>query len=523
MDLFKRHDYFFVLLISCFICISFSGTYPIYILDEARNSEAAREMLVSGNYVVPTFNGQLRTDKPPLHYFFMALGYKLFGTGAFGARFFSGVFGALTVLATYWNVKRHKNRILAMITVFILLSSLLFVQEFHLAVPDPYLIFFISFSLFSFFNFYRFNSIWWFFATYISIGLGFLTKGPVALVLPGLVVPTFLLFKSEFNLKSIRRLKPVMGLLFVALIALPWYHMVHVETNGEWTKGFFLDHNISRFGSEKEGHGGLFITTLLFVVLGLLPFSVFGVQGFILGWKARRTDDFHFFSFLVATVTLLFFSMASTKLPNYPMPCYPFIAILIAFYFYKLVKERFRSRSVYWSLGLLVLVSVALPLGGYIALGIEEQFSQMKSVALWLSLLTISGILGFHFYYKNYLKRSFFAISLGWILTGFCLFGIVYPALTSQSPVSLAGNIVPKDATVVVFKRFDSAFPINFKRTFQVFDSIKELEVYLESAPTSYIITNTRNKEDLKQLEKFDLILEQKALFENNTTRIYKK
>jgi 4-amino-4-deoxy-L-arabinose transferase-like glycosyltransferase len=43
----------------------------IYILDEAKNAECAREMLVSGNYVVPYFNGQIRTDKPPLHYFFM--------------------------------------------------------------------------------------------------------------------------------------------------------------------------------------------------------------------------------------------------------------------------------------------------------------------------------------------------------------------------------------------------------------------------------------------------------------------
>ncbi|MDO8992485.1 MAG: hypothetical protein Q7U83_05440, partial [Daejeonella sp.] len=50
----------------------------IYILDEAKNAECAREMLVSGDYIMPYFNGQLRTDKPPLHYFFMALAYKIF-------------------------------------------------------------------------------------------------------------------------------------------------------------------------------------------------------------------------------------------------------------------------------------------------------------------------------------------------------------------------------------------------------------------------------------------------------------
>ena len=74
----------------------------IYILDEAKNAECAREMLVSGDYIVPYFNGQLRTDKPPLHYFFMVISYKLFGVSAFSARFFSAVFGALTILISFF-------------------------------------------------------------------------------------------------------------------------------------------------------------------------------------------------------------------------------------------------------------------------------------------------------------------------------------------------------------------------------------------------------------------------------------
>ena len=87
MELFKenflkhwnRREGLWIFLIGLLLCTSFSWAYPIYILDEARNSEAAREMWETGNYLVPYFNGNLRTDKPPFHYFFMAFGYLTVG------------------------------------------------------------------------------------------------------------------------------------------------------------------------------------------------------------------------------------------------------------------------------------------------------------------------------------------------------------------------------------------------------------------------------------------------------------
>ena len=516
-----KYDNLIVFLIALLVCTSFVGSYPIYILDEARNSEAAREMLVSGNYIVPTFNGQLRTDKPPLHYYFMILGYKLFGVNSFGARFFSGVFGALTILITYWNVKKWQNKTLARITVLILLSSLFFVQEFHLAVPDPYLIFFISLSLFSFYNFYKTKKWGWFFLFYGGMAMGMLTKGPIAVAIPCMVMPFFLGFKRDFKLKTILGLKPFLGLLFLLVLATPWYYLVHMETGGEWTRGFFLDHNLSRFGSGKEGHGGVFVITPLYVILGLLPFSIFIVQGFRSAWKSRKENDFLFFSFLISSLTILFFSVSSTKLPNYPMPCYPFVAILIAFYFQKIYKEGVKPKTATWSLGFLLVISLLLPIGGYVALGLEKQFLEVRNVSLLLTITTLSTGFGVYSFKKDDLKRAFLSIAGGWILTGFILFGTIYPVLTQQSPVTLALQKIPKEANIVAFKRFDSAFPINFERTFQVFDTIEGLDTFLSSSPRTFVITNTRKKEDLVKLGKYDLILEQKALFENHTTRIY--
>src|SRR5690606_9317330 len=114
MNPYSQNEYFYYILILIaggFLCFVNLGGHPIYILDEAKNAEAAREMFVAYNWVVPTFNGELRTDNPPLHYCFMMIAYKLFGVSAFAARFFSAFFGALTIISTYHFAKKfiHKR------------------------------------------------------------------------------------------------------------------------------------------------------------------------------------------------------------------------------------------------------------------------------------------------------------------------------------------------------------------------------------------------------------------------------
>ncbi len=82
------------------------GATPIYILDEAKNAQCAREMLQRGDFIVPTFNGELRVDKPPLHYFFMMAAYKMFGINEFAARFFSVIMGLLTIWFRFGYINR---------------------------------------------------------------------------------------------------------------------------------------------------------------------------------------------------------------------------------------------------------------------------------------------------------------------------------------------------------------------------------------------------------------------------------
>lgn len=526
MRSYSQNEYFYYILIliaAGFLCFINLGGHPIYILDEAKNAEAAREMFVNNNWIIPTFNGELRTDKPPLHYWFMLISYKLFGVSAFSARFFSAFFGVLTVVSTFHFTKKNLSQKVAGISAFVLCSAIFFVQEFHLAVPDPFLIFFVSFGLFNFYDFYKDpkKSNW--LALYVSLGLGILAKGPVAILLPGLVIFIFLLLKKDFNWNTLKRLNPLLGGLLTLSISAPWFFLVHKATNGAFTKGFFLEHNLQRFSSEMEGHGGLPVVTWAFVLLGLLPFSFFIIQGFVHSWKRRKTHDYILFSFLVAVVFIVFFSISITKLPNYPMPSYPFIAVLIAVYLNGILDKSIPIKGYKISLWVLIFITFLLPIAGYIALSkVEIQLYSQRYSSIYLFILPFGSILAlFYLHQKRYL-RSILALGFSAMFLSLQLFQFVYPGLLTESPVTLAKEHINEDSQVILYKGYDPAFLFNFERTYPLAETKEEVLKYIENKPDGMILTKEKFFNSEWADVQTEVLLKQKALFENYTIVIFK-
>lgn len=525
MSLNSQSEYFYytlILLTAGVLCFMNLGGHPIYILDEAKNAEAAREMFLNNNWITPTFNGELRTDKPPLHYWFMILSYKLFGVNAFSARFFSAFFGVMTVISTYHFTKKFSGKKVGLITAFILCSAIFFMQEFHLAVPDPYLIFFVSFGLFQFYNFYLFGkrSSWLLF--YIALGLGVLAKGPIAIALPGIIILSFLLFKRDFNWSSIKRINPFIGLALSISIALPWFYVVHQATNGQFTHGFFIEHNLQRFGGEMEGHGGLPFVTWAFVLLGLLPYSFFIIQGFMQGWKQRNTNDFTLFSFIVASIFIIFFSISGTKLPNYPMPSYPFIAVLIAIYLNGILDKSISLKYYKLSLWALFIITLAMPIAGYIALTyVETQLYSARFSSLFLIILPAGCVMALFYLKRKKWIECMISIGLCSMFLTVELFSFVYPSLVTQSPVSMAKGVMSSSTPTILYKGYDPAFLFNFQRTFPLAENSQEVIDFLKQNNDAIAITKEKFYEkDFGNL-RTEILLKQKALFENYTIVIF--
>lgn len=439
------------------------GKPMIYILDEAKNAECAREMLVSGDYIVPYFNGQLRTDKPPLHYFFMVLSYKMFGVSAFSARFFSAVFGALTILISFLFCRKYLSEKKAWLTAAILLSSLHFNFQMRMSVPDPYLIFFMTSSFMTFYLYLIEEKKYWLWLMYIAFGLGLLTKGPVALGLPGLIMLAFIILTRRFSWALIRSFYIPAGVLIMLAIALPWYWLNYIETKGEWTEGFFFRHNLQRFSDTMEGHGGFFLLPLIMVIAGLLPLGIFSLQALIENYRKGPHEVILFVQTVVLGI-VIFFSLSQTKLPNYTTPAYPFLAISLAWLLSKVVNGKASFSGIKWAFLLYTLIAFAIPAGVYFALRSDATVSSASWV--WVCFLGMpAGVtIGWFFLKRDTLFSFLSIISFSVIITNVLFFSMAYPNVYNINPVTSSMARIRDKPKLVYYKMMNSAYVFNLQR-----------------------------------------------------------
>jgi 4-amino-4-deoxy-L-arabinose transferase-like glycosyltransferase len=493
------------------------GAAPIYILDEAKNAQCAREMLLRGDLIVPTFNGELRVDKPPLHYFFMMVSYKIFGINEFGARFFSVVMGLLTIIVTYRYTKRLFNTFAAFCACIVLATSTQFLFEFRLSVPDPYLIFFIALGLFSAFTWLKENTISQLYISAAAFALATLAKGPVALALPGLCLLIWII--SERKWKTFFTWHLLSAVILLLSITLPWYIAVHNATDGAWTRGFFIEHNLNRFSDPQEGHGGFFLLTILFVLIGLLPFMSFIAEAI----KKRKTvfqSDLVRFCGVVVIVFVIFFSISKTKLPNYTMPCYPFAAVILGTFIASLLKGEVRSKK--YPLFLLAVILLAVPVAGYFAIGQEKEVSSLNWIAL-IPIIIPVAFFSFLFFSKNESwQKIVSAIVILFSLLNIMLLHYVYPTIYKHNPVAKTIQMVKEAPLVISYKTYNPGYNFYLNTNIKKYESVDSINFQLQQYPGAIVISRKEFLDSLKR-SGLEVVAEHRDLFELPTTIILKK
>ena len=510
----NQQKYFWLLFgLSLVLLFPGLGKTPLWIYDEVRNAECAREMYESGDWIVPTFNGGLRTLKPPLHYYFMFGGFEIFGVTEWGARFFSAVFGVLTIFITYFFVKKYSSQRQAFITSLVLLASSHFLFEFRMSVPDPYLIFLNTASIFTAYLFFKEKKNYWLWLCAISMGLGTLAKGPVAIALPGAAI--FIWLTWEKKLKEILSWKILVAGIMMCAVALPWYLLVHKETNGEWTRGFFLQHNFGRFSEPMEGHGGPFIIVPIIILAGLLPASIFIGESFK-KFRTRFKDPFLKLALSVVGIFVIFYSISSTKLPNYAMPCYAFVAILLGGFINKAWEE---NKSRLYPFIILLVINIALPIAAYIGIKKEVNTTGMENIAAFLLLLTIAAIIAFYFMLKKSFRKAAISTFIFYSLFHILMFNWLYPAIYKQNPMSKTIDMVKKYDKIISYQIFHPSYTYYLPGRVPVFKDLDSLKIFMRDNNAA-IITRKNFADELKSIG-----LQEKSsvhdLFEGNTTVIF--
>jgi 4-amino-4-deoxy-L-arabinose transferase-like glycosyltransferase len=301
------------------------GAVPLFDVDEGAFSEATREMLERGDYVSTWLNGQPRFDKPILIYWLQAASVTLFGAGEFAFRLPSALAAAAWIAAIAVFTRSHVDRRSGTdsaagsgyAAAFIAATTAGVTVIGRGAIADALLNLFLALAMFDIMRYandpqarYRRRAFLW-------IGLGLLTKGPVALLVPG--AASFLGFALQRRAGVWwRAVRDPLGWLILLAVAAPWYLLEYNRRGDDFLAGFFMRHNVERFMAPLQGHGGGALYYVPALLLILLPYSglFLAVLPGIRRWRwLARTPDSFLWSWFV--FVFVFFSFAGTKLPHY--------------------------------------------------------------------------------------------------------------------------------------------------------------------------------------------------------------
>ncbi len=319
-ELLYRHPFMasgFILLLLMTGMLYQLSSLPFFEPDESRYVEVSREMLETGEYMVPQLNYEIRLNKPALYHWMLALDFRWMGISYFSARILSIFAGICILILTGTYAARYLGTDAKIpLSITILGTSALFWWMSRIAMVDIFLCFCICSATFLFFDWERNREKKWIlWAVAFLIALGVNLKGPIALVLP---VMTFLIYVVLLGEgKAVWKAAPwfrFLGLIF--LLSIPWYLIVTLKLGNSAGQYFFFDELIARFFTDKFHRSRPIYNFLLTVPLILIPWPFLVFRAF---WSQRiyirsqglrywiQTNRFHGYQFFWTLSTLLFF------------------------------------------------------------------------------------------------------------------------------------------------------------------------------------------------------------------------
>jgi 4-amino-4-deoxy-L-arabinose transferase-like glycosyltransferase len=328
----ERHAWIapvFILVLSLSINLAGNSGTGLWDRDEPRYAVAVREMLARGDWLVPTYNGEPRYQKPILLYWLIALGTWLGGSNPFGVRLASALAGTGTCVLT-WHLARRRLGTRAGLLAGIMMSvAPIAVGSAKLATPDATLALLLVGCQCCLWELARRPS--WFLAGtfWALLGLAFLTKGPIA--------PAFLLTSAGlawwwgWPLPRVwRRLSPRHGLPGCALLAVPWYIAVTIKSHGEFLRFAVGTQIVQRVATGMEEHGGFLGYYALFAIPAFAPWSALLPAALAAAWRRRKNEPDLVFVLGWVIGPWAFLECLQTRLIHYYLPAFPACALLVA-------------------------------------------------------------------------------------------------------------------------------------------------------------------------------------------------
>ncbi len=328
----KRRPQLRVALVSVLGLFLFLGSRGLNEPDEGRFAEAAREMLVQSDMLIPHLGGVPHLQKPPMIYWLTAASLRVLGVNEWAARLPSALAALGTILLIMHLAGLLFDRNVAWLSGLILLSNGLFFAMARTITTDMLLCFWITASVVCFVDYTVKNRTWAIALFYLCLGLGFLTKGPIAFLIPLCAVIPWAIARQRQPGHDRRTYYGFPGFLVALVIGFSWFIVLfqqHPELMTYYLHYEFLD----RIASNVHNRAKPFWFYSAVLLGGLFPWSVLlpRTLRFIMGTRPGIGSPVRwlFAGWLILPWFIL--HGVTSKLPTYLLPLYPPLAVVLAY------------------------------------------------------------------------------------------------------------------------------------------------------------------------------------------------
>jgi 4-amino-4-deoxy-L-arabinose transferase-like glycosyltransferase len=291
------------------------GAAPLFDVDEGAFGEATREMLASGDFGFTTLHGAPRFDKPILVYWLQAASVSAFGLNEAALRLPSALCAWGWCLAVAGFAWRRLGARVALLAGTVAATSLGVLAIGRAATADGLLNLLLALAALDAWRHLEGGARAPLLRMYLWIGLGLLAKGPVALVVPAGATLAWALPSGAFR-RWLRAAFDPLGWAILLAVAAPWYAYALHRHGMAFVEGFLIRHNVARYTSSLEGHGGSLVYYVVAMPLLVFPWTPL-VPGLVRRARALWAEPLARFLLAWAGFVLVFFSLSGTKLPHY--------------------------------------------------------------------------------------------------------------------------------------------------------------------------------------------------------------
>jgi 4-amino-4-deoxy-L-arabinose transferase-like glycosyltransferase len=469
--------------------------------DEGRYAEIPREMVASGDWLTPRLNDLKYFEKPPLQYWATAVAYRIFGVHEFTSRLWCGLAGLGCIALTCFVGARLFNTRIGILAALLLAGSWMHSALGHFNTLDMGLSFFLNASLGAFLLAQN-SSLGsksernWMLVAWTMAALGLLSKGLIAIVLPGLTLIAYGLVARSGS--TWRRLHVLPGSILFTAIGAPWFIAVSI-VNTEFLQFFFLREHLQRFFTQIHDRVQPWWFFLPLLIVGTLPWATLVPPAFVAIWRARITDRSRAHSFnpllfvsLWVVVIVVFFSLSQSKLPPYILPVMPGLALIAAKHVADISLRRLTAHAGYVA----VLVASSMAAISLITIPHSQHFSAEElALLVRLSLIALgialTGSIGCAWLANRErlipAVASLSAGSLGCVIVLVFALGGVRELRSGRDLAAIVAPYVTPGRSIYSMLHYDQSLTFYLRHTVKLVDYRGEMDFGLRQEPKKAI------------------------------------